>query len=197
MSLRTRIFIIVSLGILFVLGISIVLILKNKAKKTPADQNKVSEVNSGSNSQNGSNVATSQPTQVPEGIPIKKASTLEAEQNGVKQLAKVYVERYGTYSTENEYQNIRDLEELSTESLWKKFSAIIRKPPVSSDYTGVTTKGITDDLSDWSEKNAVVSLRTVRTEEKLNGSSQKYVDYTINLVNIKETWLVDSIVWKY
>lgn len=194
MSLRTRIFVIISILVLLILGISIFLVVKNKNKNTepqavaPTDNTVVN----GNGQPNGQVLVG---TQTPTGLPAKIAAPLEIEKNGVTQLAKVFVERYGTYSTDNDWQNIKDVQTLVTQSLWSKISAPMYSKTTSQSFVGVTTKVISLDLAMWSDAKATVGLKTTRTEEKNGIVTIRYQNATVNLVKQNTVWLIDKISW--
>lgn len=191
MSLRARIFIIVSILVLFILGVSIFLMI-NKNKSTPADENgqTAAPPGGGASVPAPSSIATS----IPEGLPAKTATPLEAEQNGVQQLAKVLVERYGTYSSDNNWQNIKDVQTLVTKSLWSKLSSQMKAASTDA-FVGVTTKVIGMDLTQWSDAKAVIKLKTVRTEEKNGKFTTYYQNASVEMVKQNEQWLADKLTW--
>jgi hypothetical protein len=121
MSLRARIFIIFSVIVLLILSVSIFLVVKNRnggGANAP-----VTIPDSGNkNTNNSSGSVGGAGTVVPKGLPVKPLSSLEVEQNGVEQLAKIFIERYGTYSTDNEFENIKEVESLATKSLGQKLA---------------------------------------------------------------------------
>ncbi len=193
MSLRARIFIIVSILVLFILGISIFLIVKNK-NKTAEPQTAVPADNTAAI--NNGQVAVG--TSVPEGLPAKVVSPLEAEKNGAQQLAKVFVERYGTYSSDNNFQNIKEVQTLVTESLWSKISAPITAKTTTSanqNFTGMTTKVISMDLTSWSDAKATVELKTSRIEEKNGVVTTRYQNAIVEMVKLNGVWLVNKLLW--
>ena len=194
MSLRARIFIIVSISVFLILGISMLLVIKNKNKNTepqtvaPADNTATQGVG-----QTGG--TTSVGSEMPEGLPAQVITPLAAQKNGVQQLAKVFVERYGTYSTDNNFQNIKDVETLVTRSLWSKISAPISSKTVSQSFTGVTTKVISMDLTEWSDVKATVELKTSRIEEKNGVVTTRYQTAVVSMVKQNVVWLIDKISW--
>ncbi len=192
MSLRARIFIIVSILVLLILGISIFLVVKNK--------NKTTETQTAAPTDNTGVTGSGQPatvigSQAPAGLPAKTATPLEAEKNGVAQLAKVFVERYGTYSTDNNFQNIKEVETLVTLSFWSKISAPMNSKTSSQSFVGVTTKVISMDLTNWSDIKATVELKTMRTEEKNGVVSARYQNASVEMTKKGDSWLVDKMVW--
>ena len=194
MSLRARIFIIVSILVFLILGISIFLVVSNKNKntQTQADttKNNVAVTDGG---QPGDQ--TSVGVKPPVGLPAKIATPLEAQKNGVVQLAKVFVERYGTYSTDNDWQNIKDVATFVTLSLWSKISAPMTVKSASQSFVGMTTKVISMDLTYWSDSKATVELKTTRAEEKNGIVTMRYQNATVELIKQNTVWLIDKISW--
>lgn len=195
MSLRARIFIIVSILVLLILGISIFLVVKNKNKT--AEPQAVAPTGTTVVTGNGvpSGTQTVVGDQAPTGLPAKTATPLEAEKNGVAQLAKVFVERYGTYSTDNNFQNIKEVETFVTLSFWSKISAPITAKNTSQNFVGVTTKVISMDLTSWSDAKATVELKTTRAEEKNGMVATHYQNAIVDMVKINGSWLVGNLVW--
>ena len=192
LSLRARLFIIISLVVLFILGISLLLIIARK-NPTPTvvpggnEQVNTISINNGVTlAQNGVTVTP------PSGAVIKPATPLEAEQNAVKQLARIFLERYSTYSTDNDYQNITDVQELVTPEMWIKISARMKTAPTAGSFVGVTTNVISMDLGDWSADKAMVVFKTNSVEEKNSITSSTYQTVQVFLVKTGDNWLVEK-----
>lgn len=193
MSLRARIFIIVSVIILLVLSVSIFLYVRGKNKNnnpTPVDNAPVSTSTGEVVLPSGQGA-----TEIPAGLPVKTVTPLEAQKNGVEQLAKTFVERYGTYSTDNESQNIKESQALVTRALWAKISTGLTAPSSNQAFYGITTKVISMDLSSWSETKAMVTLRAMRTEDKNGTVSSRNQTVTVEMVKEGTVWLANSIAW--
>lgn len=193
MSLRARIFIITSIVVLLILSVSLFLYVRGKSKTNAPISNDVSLVNT-------STAETVLPsgqiaTDVPTGLPVKTVTSLEAEKNGVEQLAKTFVERYGSYSTDNDSQNIKESQDLVTRALWTKISASISSPKLNQEFYGITTKVIRAELSNWSDAKALVTLQTARTEDKNGAVVSRYQAVTVEMVKENGIWLANSIVW--
>lgn len=202
MSLRARILIIITCGVLLILAVTVFL-LRDRLfqKKLPANQTPTSSVDlSGfqvidSSNFDSSNIAT---------IPTVGAATntvpaiydsLAATKNGVKQLAKVFIERYGSYSTDNSGQNILEVRDLVTPELWGRLKSQI--PTKKADqFLGVTTQVVQFDISSWSENQAEVKLQTQRTEEKNNATSILQQPATVGLIKQGNTWLINRYAWQ-
>ena len=200
LSLRTRLFIIISIAVLFVLGVSIFLVIRSKTLPT---NNSTSTTTSGDNTVESSNfnysptIETAAPGGVvPQGTTIKPETSLEIEQNFVKQLAKIFVERYNSYSTDGNFQNIVEVKDLVTPDLWQMISGKIIKTSSSGSFVGVTTKVITTELKNWDNSSAVVYLVTNIKEEKNGEITGRQQAVTIELVKSGDNWLVNKFQWE-
>lgn len=190
MSLRTRIFIIISIAILLILGVSILLVVLGKKKSGETIETPPQIIDQ-------ANIETYQPAQpgIPDGLPVKEPTPLEVEQNWAKQTAEIFVERYGSYSTDNNYQNIKDVQSLVTSEFWTKLSAKMAAP-VPKEFYGVTVKVITNSLTDWKDNSATMEMRAIRTELKNGQTINSYKNASVSMVKQDEKWLVNSLVWK-
>jgi len=199
LSLRARLFIIISLVVLFVLGISLFLIMRSK--QTPVgDGTSTTTANGGVVGGNNFNYNPdiNSPLvggEVPEGTPIRPSTSLETNQNAVRQLAKIFVERYNSYSTDSDFQNIIDVKELVTPALWQTLSAKIGKAPATGSFVGVTTKVFTTEIKTWENNSATVNLNATIREEKNGVSSDRQQSIAVEIVKNGEGWLVSSFQW--
>jgi len=196
LSLRARIFIIISLLVLLVLGISIFLLVRSK--KTASTNNTAAD-----NTSNQSAAALPAAAPVPvanisESLTVNPVSSLEAQQNAVLQISKIFLERYNSYSAESNYQNVLDVQDLVTKELWSQLSLKLSLtaqngsiPPFSS----VITKAYSSKLNSWSDKEATVELQVKITEEKNNSINTRDAGATVSLNNVNGNWLVAKFEW--
>lgn len=191
MSLRARIFIIVSVIVLLVLSVSIFLYVRGKNKNNNPVPVETTPTSTGEVVLPSGQGAT----EIPAGIPVKTITPLEAQKNGVEQFAKTFVERYGTYSTDNESQNIKESQELVTPALWTKISAGLDVSSSGQPFYGITTKIISTNITSWSETKATVSLKAMRTEDKNGTISSRNQNVAVEMVKEGEKWLASSITW--
>ena len=149
-------------------------------------------------------IATSTPESIPEEntrpVPIIKntvppppATTEEREKLFIKQLARTFVERFETSSSQNDNRNIVDATELATE----KMSGYIesKATPQSSTYTGVTSKVISMDVVEFSPTDATVKIGAQVIVENSSGSSTSYKNGSVILKKMGDTWKVDGLFW--
>ena len=200
LSLRARLFIVISLFVLLILSVSIFLVLRSKNKTTDTtttlpDGSSANVIDSSNFNYTPNIITPLAGGEVQSGTPVKPATTLEAEQNAVRQYAKIFVERFNSYSSENDFQNILEVKELVTADLWKTISARMNQKP--SDYfIGVTTNVFTTELMKWGNNEAVVNLNTSIREEKNGVFSDRQQNITVDLVKQNGVWLVSKFKWE-
>src|SRR3989339_553194 len=196
LPLRTRIFIIISLVVLVVLGISVLVsVLSNREPSAPTTEtpDSVVDLPAGTVLYNGAPVVVSP---IENGLtPPPALTTLEAEQNSVRQLARIFTIRYNSYSTDANYQNIREVQSLVTDNLWAQISKPLAGNSVSANFLGVTTNVIGTELLSWGSDVAVVAVKTTSVQDKNGVESNLARSGTVNLVKTDGQWLVDKFAW--
>ncbi len=197
LSLRARIFIIVSLIVLAILGISVFLLVRSK--KTVSTNNQPNTTN---NLPSGSELSVVAPivvTNVSNNIKVEPMSSEETQKNAAEQIAKIFFERFNSYSSESQYQNIRDVQTLVSKSYWSQLSTKLpsTKPAsnVVAPFSSTITKAYSSKLSQWSDVAAVVDLQVKITEEKNNLVSNRDQQAKVYLINENGSWLVDKFEW--
>ncbi len=200
LSLRARIFIVISLIVLVVTAIILLVLWQTRRANTPVapdqagengDQTTSAAIDN-TNFTPGAVAEPGGPTTVPAGTPIRQPTTTEAEQRGAREFAKVFVERYGSYTTDNDFQNILDLKPLVTAALWTRLSSQLQQP-AGSGFVSVITAVASSELTSWANASAVVTVRTVR-KQKTDGTADVSSQQTIvvTLQRNGNEWLVDS-----
>ncbi len=197
LSLRARIFIIISLIILVVLGISIFLLVRAKKQATLNNQPVTAE-----NLPTATGLSATAPiavTNVSGNIKVNPASSLETQQNAVQQIAKIFLERFNSFSSESQFQNVRDIQTLVSKTYWSQLSAKIPPvktvPDISVPFSSTITKAYSSKLSLWNEKTATVELQVKITEEKNSIVSNRDQQAKVYLIHDGQNWLVDKFEW--
>lgn len=116
-------------------------------------------------------------------------------------VARTFVERLGSYSSESEAENIDDILPMATASFQKELESLAKSARASSDgsYYGVSTLVVTSPKTvSASETQTVLSMTTQReeTKDEPGNTTIKYQSITITLVKSGTTWLVDGYTWK-
>ena len=202
MSLRARLFIIISLVILIILGISIFLSVRF-GKKTPTPTSTEQNLPAAQetvvpNTETPNTPVVETPAVNP---PVSASNPEEIEKNAAKQLAKVFIERYGTYSTDNGSENILEVKSLVTTALWTTLSAKISNQTINENqaptvaFSGMSTQVFNAELSNWTQTGATVTTQLVRTEEKNGTRTVKHQNAEITMIKQNGQWLVQNFKW--
>ncbi len=133
--------------------------------------------------------------------PIQKKQAEERETTAsVQTVAKTFVERYGSYSNESDFANLRDLYPLMTDAFKAETEAYIEGTTIPETFYGITTRVITLKIDDYDETagTATVTISTQREEavDSPQNVSVRYQDIELSLVMESGVWKVDSAQWK-
>ncbi len=191
-TLRQRVFIIVSVVLAIVLAILLYL-LYGKKPTTNTTTNTTGPVTS-------STVTVTTPAQGTDTAPVNTLPTY-SEDIYIKQQAKIFVERFGSNSTQNPNQNIEDSLVLTTPSMqtWLKK----QMTEASRDYVGQVTEVLASKISDKTVTNATVHIEVQQTIETKKdgavGATSKEVKQRkgrVTLVKSGNDWLIDGLYWE-
>lgn len=133
--------------------------------------------------------------------PLKKA---EVKQEDLVRMAAAFAERFGSYSNQSDYGNIRDLQIFMTAKMkdWAENyieDARARKTNTVI-YYGIITKSIFSEVKQFDQDmgQAEVLVRTQRRESAgvSSNSSTFYQDIIIKYLREKGVWRIDGIDWQ-
>jgi len=126
-----------------------------------------------------------------------------ATRNGASELisfAKLFAERYGSYSNQANFQNIRDVIPLMSASFGSVTEKALLNKKAPEGFYGITTRVITVKVvsKDETAGTATIDLTTQREEEKTSAqnTSVKYQDIEMTFVKESGVWKVDSATWR-
>jgi hypothetical protein len=112
-------------------------------------------------------------------------------------LSKTFVERYGSYSNEADFGNLKDVLTLMSDDFAEETQSFIDRTDAPNEYYGVNTKVITVDVENEDDATAYVIVNTQR--EEAIGSTQnievKYQEIELRYVKESGEWKVDSAQW--
>lgn len=187
MDLRKRLFIIIGV----VLGIIIVIILFflffNKKQGGVGEPVVPAEAVSTDTTESGS---TDTPALVE---PVATLPQESADQIYVRQLARIFVERSGSFSSQNNNVQLDDVSGIVTPRLaaWLEQNAAEQK----SLYEGTTTRVVTTSNLTVDGDKASVRLG-VQMEKRTNGTSKtEYRNGRVDMIKIGTEWKVDGLFW--
>lgn len=195
MTLRQRNILIISLGLLAV-GLMIFLILRPKGPRE-------AEVNIGTKLPEAI-VPSSPRAPAAANVAPEEKQQMTEEQNReleARRLANIFIERYGSFSNQGNYENVTDLYPLMTAPMRREADAYVRElKEARSDtsvYYGITTKSLSSSVILSGANRAAVAVTTQRQESAGAGGETRiiYQDATLNLIKIGPDWKVDNVKW--
>lgn len=132
--------------------------------------------------------------------PVAEVATPVGETSAVT-VARTFVERLGSYSSEADAANIEDIMPMATASFQKKLESLVKeiRSSTSDAYYSVSTLVVTAPKTvSATATDTVLSMTTQRVESKGDpgNTTKKYQSITITLVKSGTTWLVDGYTWK-
>lgn len=133
-------------------------------------------------------------------VPILVSEEEQIKQASLESLAQTFTERYGSYSGESDFGNVKDVLPLMSAAFAARSEAMIASGSSSSGgYYGMTTNvlNVTVDAMDETAGVAVVSVNTQRVEA--TGSAQNtevsYQTLVLDFVREDDAWKVDAANW--
>lgn len=134
-------------------------------------------------------------------VPAVPLTSEEKQAATAQTVAKIFVERFGSYSSQSEAQNLQDILPLTTGSYGAKLEAQIvslKAKEAGTDYYGVSTRFISLTVVRMEAEAATFDIVTQREEAtgSPSNTSVKYQTVTVTLKLDGQNWLVDSATWK-
>jgi len=146
-----------------------------------------------------------QPTQLETTVqPTPQAKKAEVAAEDLARMASAFAERFGSYSNQSDYGNIRDLQIFMTSTMknWAENyinDARARKTQTTI-YYGIVTKAIAGEVKqfDADTGQAEILVKTQRRESAgVTGNSRTfYQDIIIKYAREQGVWLLDGIYWQ-
>jgi hypothetical protein len=108
-----------------------------------------------------------------------------------------FVARFGTYSTDAENANLKQLLGRMGPTLKAWANNRIDQPTKNTAaYKGITTRTISTKIISQNATTAVLEIGTQRTYRDTSSSHTTYEIATATLVKSEQNWLVDMVTWK-
>ncbi|MBT4349456.1 hypothetical protein HOD19_01600 [bacterium] len=116
----------------------------------------------------------------------------------VSNLAKTFIARFGSWSTDNQGENLQQLLPLATVKMQNYINNIALDYQRENFY-GVNTKSLAAEIKNLDEENGqaeiLVNAQRIETNNDLE-ENVFYQEALVDLVNYNGTWLVDQVVWQ-
>lgn len=146
-------------------------------------------------------------TENAEGTPFTAPATADTkpaappkdpDRQSAESLSRFFIERIGSYSNQNQFQNIEDVKPLMTARVQAWADGLKKQAASGGGYRGVTTKALALETVTWNAKQSAVMRVSTQRQEERDGEAPRvyYQDAEVQLIYQGDTWLVDGIYWK-
>lgn len=118
----------------------------------------------------------------------------------LRQLSFSVAERFGSYSSDEPFKNLLDLEMLMTSRMRASMERIMESSAVSDrDFEGYDAKALSSNLLSYSEQSAEIIVKVQRTSylgRESQTTSVFYQDLYLKFIKDDESWLLDEAEWQ-
>jgi hypothetical protein len=139
------------------------------------------------------------PEQRPE-LNLPELSPEEKSKEQIQTLARIFAERYGSFSNQGNFQNLSGIEELLTENM-KSYvknqkAQLAEKYPADGEYYGVTTVAPIVRTLNFTENSATILVITQRRETRDNETRNFDQEIKVEFKKQNGEWLIDGAYWQ-
>jgi len=186
MSRRSKALIVITVIVLIIMAVVLYLLWKGRDAKPAGIPNVVAP----SQGAPGTIPGTLTPTPV---LVVTPFATAEA-------TARSFAERWGSFSTESDYQNVQDLHAVMTPSMRTWADTYVRdqrKNQKSGEFYGVTSRAMKTETIEDTGATVKVAVTAQRVETKGNTPARSYYQtMELSLIKNGDGYLVDGAWWK-
>ncbi len=117
-------------------------------------------------------------------------------------VTRIFVERFGSYSSESDFANVDDVMKLATLTYQDELESLVagyrRQFDENAGYTGISTIVIGIKMLTESDVAATFLVTTQREEAVGNpgNATLRYQDAEVSLVKSGDDWLINDLAWK-
>jgi hypothetical protein len=133
-------------------------------------------------------------------VELEEEREVRETSSDVLTLSKTFIERYGSYSNEAAFANLRDVLPLMSKSFAAKTQKLIDGGEVPEEYYGVTTRVVTVGIEEKDETVGIATVISMAQREESFDSPQnekvKYQEIELTFVMEDGAWKVDSANWQ-
>ncbi|MFH0928427.1 MAG: hypothetical protein V1821_03060 [bacterium] len=128
--------------------------------------------------------------------PVTPLAPVDALSRNLIRFSMQFAERYGSFSSESNFQNLRDLEPVMTPGLNSYVESYIATAEAPAEFYGVTTRAATSEIITQTDTAAYLEVLTQRTETKGTAAARTY-NQTLQIWVVKqgENWKADKAEW--
>jgi hypothetical protein len=128
----------------------------------------------------------------------------QVSEDELKRVSASFVERFGSYSNQSGYQNVRELNVFMSQAMQTWAANYIAQARANaadtSIYYGITTKAVVANANSFDEAGgrASFTVQTQRRESIGSTDNERSFQQTADVTMVKEAgvWKVDSVSWE-
>lgn len=124
----------------------------------------------------------------------------DTAQQSLIRMSKLLVDRYGTYSNRNNFENITGLEAYMTDRFKKESVEFISERQaqgVPEDYYSIITNALVAEIQSYSKQAATLDVSARRIETKTGSEQKVFTQHAlVRFQAVSGNWKVDSIDWQ-
>lgn len=141
-----------------------------------------------------------QPLPAPEPFqnPLISAPEEEAGTTAGVQVAELFAERFGSYSNQGDYRNLRDLLPVMTARYRQETEAFLRTadPAPGASYEGVTSVKISTEVRSADDDSAIIAVALQQERSTGTTVTTGYRTLRMELQLVGGAWKVDRASWE-
>lgn len=186
MSRRSKVLLIITIIVLIIMAV-VIYLMKSRGATAPVDTTPVLP---------SEGAPGTPPGNVPAAVPITVSTPFAT----AEATARSFVERWGSFSTESDYQNVADLYPLMTTSMRSWADSYVRdqrKNQTLGEFFGVTTRAMKTETLEDKAGTVKIEVTTQRVETKgILAPRSYYQTMDVSLIKNGDSYLVDGAWWK-
>ena len=132
--------------------------------------------------------------------PLAPAVVEPVGRTAAAQMGELFAERYGSYSNQGDYQNLRDLLPVMTAKYRTQTEASLAaaKPQQGQTFEGVTSVKISSEVRTYNEAAGTAVVAVTLQQEKVSGTTTTigYRTLRMELKREGQDWRVDASRWE-
>jgi hypothetical protein len=114
--------------------------------------------------------------------------------------ARIFAERFGSFSSESNFGNITDIQTIITPELAQRLNSLIASSAneITEQYYGVSTRVLVVEVLEQNETTARLKITTQRTEAtgNVNNVSTRIQDLNLTMQLSGNNWLIADYAWQ-
>ena len=135
---------------------------------------------------------------------ISQPDKIEVKQGDLKRMAAAFAERFGSYSNQSNYGNVRGLKIFMSKKMQAWADDFIEqdraKKIEANIYYGITTKAIAQEVNKFDENIGQAEILVKAQRREAIGATSNatifYQDIIVKFIREKDIWKVDQAEWQ-